>query len=59
MKLWIVHKMGPIMTVLQNTQQVAERIRYRYFHPSNEKKLRNPVAESEKSWKKLRRRVTL
>jgi hypothetical protein len=48
------------MTALQKTQQAAERVRCRYLHPTNgQKKLLTPVAEFGKSWKKLRRRVTL
>jgi hypothetical protein len=47
------------MTALQKTQQEAEKVRCRYFHPTNEQKLLTPVVESEKSWKKLRRRATL
>jgi hypothetical protein len=40
-------------------QQVAERLRCRYLYPSNGQKLVTPVVELGKSWKKLRRRVTL
>ena len=47
------------MTALQKTQQAAERVRCRYAHPTNGQKELTPVIELEKSWKKLRRRVTL
>jgi hypothetical protein len=47
------------MTALQNTQQAAERVRCRYLYPTNRQKLLIPVVELGKSWKKLRRRVTL
>jgi hypothetical protein len=47
------------MTTLQKTQQAAESVRCRYFHPTNEWMLLNPVVELGKSWKKLRRRETL
>ena len=59
LKLWSTHKMEPIMTTLWKTQQAAERVRCRYLHPTNEQKLLTPVVESGKSWKMLRRRVTL
>ena len=49
----------PRVTALQEAQQAAERVRYRYLHPTNGQKLVTPVVELEKSWKKLRRRVTL
>ena len=55
--LWCAHKKGPIIIALQ--QQAAERVRCRYLHPTYEQKLVTPVVELEKSWKKLRRRVTL
>jgi hypothetical protein len=35
LRLWNVHKRGPIMTALQKTQQAAERVRCRYLHPTN------------------------
>ena len=41
------------MTALQKTQQVAERVRCRYLHPTNGPKLVTPVVELGKSWKKL------
>jgi len=47
------------MTALQKTQQATERVRCRYVHPSNERKLPIPLVELGKSWRKLRRRVTL
>jgi hypothetical protein len=47
------------MTVIQKTQQAAERVRYRYLHSTNGKKLLAPAVELGKSWKKLRRRTTL
>jgi hypothetical protein len=37
----------------------AERVRCRYLHPTNGQKLVTSVVELGKSWKKLRRRVTL
>ena len=47
------------MTALQKIQQAAERVRCRYLHPTNGKKLLTPVVELGENWKKLRRRVTL
>ena len=47
------------MAALQEAQQAAERVRCRYLHPTNGQKLLTPVVELGKSWKKLRRRVTL
>jgi hypothetical protein len=47
------------MTALQKTQQTAEKVRCRYLHPTNGWKLLTPLVELVKSWKKLRRRVTL
>jgi hypothetical protein len=47
------------LTALWKTQQAVERVRCRYLHPTNGQKLLSPVVELEKSWKKLRRRVTL
>jgi hypothetical protein len=41
------------MTALQKTQQAAERVIFRYLHPTNGQKLLTPVVELEKSWKKL------
>jgi hypothetical protein len=35
------------------------RVRCRHVHPTNEQKLLTPVVEFGKSWKKLRRRMTL
>jgi hypothetical protein len=39
--------------------KAAERVTCRYLHPSNRQKLLTPVVELGKTWKKLRRRVTL
>jgi hypothetical protein len=50
---------GPILTVLRKTQQTADRVRCRHLHPINGQELLTPVVELRKSWKKLRRRVTL
>jgi hypothetical protein len=47
------------MTALQKIQQAAERVRCRYLHPTNGQKQLISVVELDKSWKKLRRRVTL
>jgi hypothetical protein len=47
------------MAALQKIQQVAESVRCRYLHATNGQKLLTPVVELGKSWKKLRRRVTL
>jgi hypothetical protein len=33
------------MTILPKTQQAAERIRWRYFHPNKGQKQLNPVVE--------------
>jgi hypothetical protein len=46
------------MTALQEAQQAAESIRYRYLHPNSGQKLGTSVVELGKSWKKLRRRAT-
>ena len=48
-----------IITVLQKTQQAAERVRCIYLHPTNGQKQLTPVVELEKGWKKPRRRTTL
>jgi hypothetical protein len=53
------HKKGPFMTVLQKTQQAAERVSYRCLHPTNGQKQLTSVVELGKSWKKLKRRMTL
>jgi hypothetical protein len=50
---------GPIMNSLRKIQQAAERVRCRYLYPTNGQKLLILVVELGKSWKKLRRRVTL
>jgi hypothetical protein len=47
------------METLQEAQQAADRDRCRYLHPTNGQKLRNPVVELGKGWKKVRRRATL
>ena len=47
------------MTTLKKAQQAAERVRCRYLYPANRQKLVTPVIELGKSWKKLRRKVTL
>jgi hypothetical protein len=36
---------GPIMTVLQKTQQAAEKVKCIYLHPTNGQKQLTPVAE--------------
>jgi hypothetical protein len=46
----------PSMTTLRKTQQAAERVRWRYLHPTNEHKQLTPVVELGK---KLRRRVII
>jgi hypothetical protein len=56
--LWYAYKQEPSMAALREAQQAAERVRCRYLHPYNGQKLVTPVVELEKSWKKLRRRVT-
>jgi hypothetical protein len=42
---------GPIKTVLQKTQQAAERVRCRYLHPTNGQKQLTPVVELGKAEK--------
>jgi hypothetical protein len=59
LRLWSAHIKGPIMTALQKTQQLAERIRCRYIYSTNGQKLVTPVVELGKSWKKLRKRMIL
>lgn len=59
LRLWSVHKKGSIITALWKTQQAAERVRSRYLRPTNGQTLLVPVVKLGKSWKKLRRRVTL
>ena len=46
-----------VMTAFQKTQEVAERLKHRYLHPTNGQKLLTPVVELRESWKKLRRRT--
>ena len=41
------------------TQKAAERFRCRYLHPTNGQKQLTAVTELRKTWKKLRRKVTL
>jgi hypothetical protein len=45
------------MAALQEAQQAAERVKYRYLYPINGQKTGTPVVELGKGWKKLRRRV--
>jgi hypothetical protein len=47
------------MTVLRNNQQAIERVRHRDLHPTIGQKLLTPVVELGKSWKKLRKIMTL
>ena len=47
------------MTALQKAQQAAERARCRYLHLTNGQKLVTPVVELGKSYRKLRRKVTV
>jgi hypothetical protein len=56
--LWCAYKQEPIITVLQETQKSAVRVRCRYLHPSNRQKLGTPMVELGKNWKKMRRRST-
>ena len=44
-----VSQKGPIMTVLQKTQEADERVRCRYLHPTNGQKQLNPVVELRKT----------
>jgi hypothetical protein len=37
------------MTILQKTQQAAEKVRDRYLHPTNEQKQLAPVVELGKA----------
>ena len=39
LRLWGTHKKGSSMTALQKTQQIAERVRCRYLHPTSGQKL--------------------
>jgi hypothetical protein len=53
LRLWSAHKKGASMTTLQKTQQAAERVRCRSFHPTDGQKLLTPVVElgkAERSW---------
>jgi hypothetical protein len=47
--LWSAHKKRPIMTALLKTQQAAERVRCRYFYPTNGEKQLTPVIELGKA----------
>jgi hypothetical protein len=47
------------MTVLRKAQQAAERVRCKYLYPTSGQKMVISVVELGKSWKNLRRRVTL
>jgi hypothetical protein len=47
------------MAALREAQQAAERVRCGHLHWSNGQKSETSVVELGKSWKKLRRRVTL
>lgn len=47
------------MTILQKTQQAADRVRCRYWHPTSGEKLLTPGVELGKGWEKERRRATL
>jgi hypothetical protein len=42
------------MTTLQKTQQAAERVRYRYLHPTNGQKHLTPVVEIKKRLKEVK-----
>jgi hypothetical protein len=45
------------MTAFQKTQEAAEKVRCRYFFPSNGQKLLTSVVKLKKSLKKLRRSI--
>jgi hypothetical protein len=47
------------MAVSREAQQAAERVSYRYLHPTSGQKLGTSVDELGKCWKKLRRMETL
>jgi hypothetical protein len=47
------------MNARQKIQQAAERVICRYFHPPYGQKLLTHVVQLGKTWKKLRKRVTL
>jgi hypothetical protein len=49
LRLWSADKKGSIMTALQKTQQVDERVRCRYLHPSSGQKQLIPVVELGKA----------
>jgi hypothetical protein len=58
-KAMVCSQKGTYHDCPQKAQQAAERVRCRYLHPTNGQKLLTPVVELGKSWKKLRRRITL
>jgi hypothetical protein len=58
-KAMVCSQKGTIMTVLRNNQQAIERVRHRDLHPTIGQKLLTPVVELGKSWKKLRKIMTL
>ena len=49
LRLWSIHKKGPIMTALRKIQQAAERVRCSYLHPTNGQKQLTPVVELGKA----------
>ena len=49
LRLWRTHKKVSIMTALRKTQQAAEKVRYKYLHPTNEQKQLTPVVELGKA----------
>ena len=49
--LWCAYRQEPRMA--------AQKVRCRYLHPIDGQKLGTHVVELEKSWKKLKKRVTL
>ena len=48
LRLWSIHKMGPSMTELQETEQVAEIMGCGWLYPTNGQKLLTPLVELEK-----------
>jgi hypothetical protein len=57
LRLRSTHKKGTYHA-LGNTQQAAERVRWRYLYPTSGQKLLTPVVELGESWKKRRKYVT-
>jgi hypothetical protein len=53
------YKQESIMTAFWKIQQAAERVRCRYLHPTNGQNLVTPVVELGKSYKNLKRSLTL